>query len=358
VSLSFADDFERTYGFAPGEFPPTRVRPLVFIFDGTGPVDDVTYSRNFSDGFCKRLQRETGTPEDQYWRGVPGEKPEWWDVRKWNGLREGCWTRTMLTRTEAAFEMWRQRNLPGMKRKVYLIGYSRGGGSAIAFAHKINELGIDVDALFLFDAVNMTWDLLASSSSDDNSFRIPPNVLALYYAYRDPLYAQELHRERMSATGDLREACDLFLEFSRNDPERSIYDWGNVGLERDPANNGSALDAKRTLFWQTRPFRGTHGAMGGMPWTEEPFSAGLLKLERVQRFIRDDRACADDVHAWMWKWMRIDGLFDHPSEAAQRQPVRPLAPRAIDHLVPIPGPQLKALIPSATAAPVPRRPHR
>ena len=76
---------------------------------------------------------------------------------------------------------WNNTTLPGRaKCKVYLGGFSRGAVSAIYASHLLNDIGIHVTALFLFDAVDRTWSI-----ANKYSEKIPENVGMAYHVYRD-----------------------------------------------------------------------------------------------------------------------------------------------------------------------------
>lgn len=104
--------------------------------------------------------------------------------------------------------------------RIWLAGYSRGGAAAIEAAWMLQDRGIPVQALFLFDAVERTLYRLRTKT-------IPANVRSCFHARRDPGVG--------SRSG-----------------------FGNCGTE-----------AERGVRYVERTFFGTHGAIGGLPWSED-----------------------------------------------------------------------------------------
>ena len=64
--------------------------------------------------------------------------------------------------------------------RLFLAGHSRSGVAVIFVAQDLQGLGIDVDAMFLYDAVNRTLN------NRRDSRRIPGNVQWCHHALRDP----------------------------------------------------------------------------------------------------------------------------------------------------------------------------
>jgi pimeloyl-ACP methyl ester carboxylesterase len=60
--------------------------------------------------------------------------------------------------------------------KIFLIGWSRGAAACIQTAHDLNASGKQVDAMFLFDAVDR------DTSTSSNLNYIPGNVVSAYHA--------------------------------------------------------------------------------------------------------------------------------------------------------------------------------
>lgn len=105
---------------------------------------------------------------------------------------------------------------------IYLAGYSRGGAIAISVANELEKLDIKVVSLILFDAVDR--------SGLQGVDIVPNNVGECFHAMRDP----------------------------------------KVGSRTYFKNCGTTNCHKKYFF-------GTHGAMGGTPWT----NFGNRKIEEI-----------------------------------------------------------------------------
>ncbi len=138
---------------------------------------------------------------------------------------------------------------------VFLSGYSRGGAALIDAAKTLKTLGINVECLLLFDAVDRTNTL--------NAEAIPSNVKICYHSRRHP-----------------------------NTSSRDTF--GNCGLK---VANGGKTTYKEQIFFCT------HGGLGDAPYTKgkpkefirEPYSA----LETNVTFAKD-QATSQQVWNWMW----------------------------------------------------------
>ncbi|MBB3950963.1 hypothetical protein [Aureimonas jatrophae] len=172
--------------------------------DGTGPLDNASYRTQFARSFVSRLQRERSWGKSYYLRGPTMDGQETRQLSR-QILREveGDLHRTTARRVE----------------RVVVAGYSRGGAAAIRLCRELGRHGHAVDALLLFDAVDMSLTVAADL--------VPANVRTCFHARRDP--------------------ASLSRSF-----------WDNCGR--------GAEDASRTRYVE-HFFRCTHGGMGGVPWT-------------------------------------------------------------------------------------------
>lgn len=138
--------------------------------------------------------------------------------------------------------------------RLMLAGYSRGGSAAIMACEMLEHDGIDVDSLFLFDAV-------ARHEFPGGSV-IPANV-------------QYSRHARRSLASDFVEKYEGVIKrnplLSGENPIRPLF--GNVGLTW--RGDGDHLPAKS--------FMGSHGAVGGVGW----------------RFVTEDNECERAVAEWM-----------------------------------------------------------
>ena len=282
---------------------------MMFIVDGTGEEDGRTYEREMAGGFCKRLEDLAG---GRYWRGP---------------TTLGRETAGIADKVLAAVLKWRQG--PQRPGKLFLAGHSRGGAAVIYVAHELSKRSIDVNAMFLFDAVNRTGNLFRDADT------VPGNVGHCYHAVRDTSLAfyysdgvqaarDKVARciglpvgRRPSAMEDLLDLamkpplkpgpCALLIkaanEVAAQDQKMKLVmrsltmatadgwtlNFGNCGLERDPK---CELKLKK--------FLGSHGALGGAPITDHRAPALL---------IQSDRAAMEDVWSWMAGHLGQHGAF-------------------------------------------------
>jgi pimeloyl-ACP methyl ester carboxylesterase len=112
-------------------------------------------------------------------------------------------------------------------RQIFMAGFSRGGAIVINTASLLNDLKspIEVEALFLFDAVDRLFFLKAQ--------RIPENVRHCYHAIR------------AKAAG-------------------SREQFGNCGMK---------LESQNTVLLEKSDFYTTHGGMGGLGYGDRTLSA-------------------------------------------------------------------------------------
>ena len=180
--------------------------PIFAGIDGTGDPDDTEYARAFSGSHVKTLS------------GLP-----------WTG---GCFYRRGPTQlgiqTEGIAEQvaidvalaWRRVLGRGAFPRVFLAGFRRGGAAAILACRLLRKEGINVAYLALFDAVDRTVGMEAST--------IAANVQVCQHAARHP-------------------------------DAKSRPEFGSCGTRCE--------DQAATRFAFRNDFMCTHGGVGGTPWT-------------------------------------------------------------------------------------------
>ncbi len=294
--------------------PPSRGPSKLFVVDGTGKSNETEYQRDMSNGFCKRLEKQCGAT---YWRGptIPGNE-----------------TIAISREVAAAVREW-VFSPAGVAGRVFLAGHSRGGAAVIFAAQDLQKLGIHVEAMFLYDAVNRTFNTLRSPQT------IPGNVRTCYHAMREPSLAHyytegakaarekvavclgmptrfrsilnELELDRVMSNSSPSGNCEDLIQRARQLDEedrrmkrcmRSVAtvtpegewsgDFGNCGTEAEPPCTFPATQRVR--------FMGSHGAIGGAPIVD----SGAPEL-----LIQADRAAMASVGAWMGKNLAAHGLF-------------------------------------------------
>ena len=193
---------------------------MIVCIDGTGPDSDAQYAKEMGNSFVSQISKAPGAV---YYRGP---------------TLTGKEVSSIADRAVGdALKLYKQ------KKPVMIAGYSRGGCASIVTCSRLKAQNIRVDALFLFDAVDMQTSEMGLSQI------IPNNVNFVAHA---------------------RTARD-YLFFAKN-PVKSRFYFYNTG--RWLAGEGTH---------EEKSFTGTHGAAGGVPWAD----------------VTGDRACALKVAEWM-----------------------------------------------------------
>lgn len=202
---------------------------MIVVVDGTGPDSDAAYRQELGASFCSQIAQMTG---GEYFRG-----PTLWgsEVEK-------------ISQRAADAAM----ALVGAGKPALLAGYSRGGCAVILAAKILKERGVRVQAMFLFDAVDMQVSDMSSSQV------IGDNVDYVAHA---------------------TSARDLL--FWIQNPIKSRFYFYNTGRWL----SGSGVMAERS-------FTGSHGAIGGAPWSD----------------VSGDADCAHSVAKWMNNHLSIHGV--------------------------------------------------
>lgn len=282
---------------------------MIFIIDGTGVADDAAYAQEMAGGFCRRLVYKA---QGRYWRGPTLAGWETADIAR--------------AVTEAVMQ-WKAS--PQDSGKIFLAGHSRGGAAAIFAAQALAKRHVDIEAMFLFDAVDRTVNFRSAQA-------IPANVRYCYHALRDPSLStyysdgvrvarddvakciglpagrrpgtMESMLDTLLGKPPLPGECQKAIEAARKlteldhkmkivmrsttlrTPEGISIDFGNCGLK---AEGGCKLEKD----W----FLGSHGAIGGAP---------IVDTLAPPLLIDSDRAAMASVDAWMSAHMCKHGVFN------------------------------------------------
>jgi hypothetical protein len=198
-------------------------RSVILIVDGTGPDSDADYRVAMANSFCSQIFR--ATPDSTYWRGP---------------TLSGRQVSAIADEVAAAAQARRQRS---PTEPIILVAYSRGGCTVIIAARRLKALGIRVESMFLFDAVDMqTSELRLSQVISDNV---------------------------------------RFVAHARSARDFGFWAHNPIASRWYFLNTGRWLSG--TGVYRERSFTGTHGAVGGCPWAE----------------VGGDAQCAAAVASWM-----------------------------------------------------------
>ena len=289
---------------------------MMFIVDGTGEESDQLYRKEMKGGFCKQLEKLC---RGQYRRGPTLLGRETPDIAAAVVEDVLAWHRLPVKRNP----------------RLFLAGHSRGGAAVIYAAQELDKHGVQVDAMFLFDAVERSFEITRPLRS---AKAIPPNVKCCYHALRETslafLYSDGALAARDQVarliglpTGRRPSAIEDALDLAMKSPPRS----GPVALAIQRALELEELDGRmkyvmRTMTMKTpsgwsldfgncgtevdgacqlkkETFLGSHGALGGAPIIDSRAPKGLVE---------SDRAAMASVQAWMWSWLSAHGAFTNP----------------------------------------------
>ena len=200
---------------------------MIVIIDGTGPENDREYAKEMGNSFCSQIASQV--IGSTYFRGPSLTGKE---------------VSSIADRAVGAAQ--------GGSGSIMLVGYSRGGCTAIIAAKRLKAQGKRVSAMFLFDAVDMQTSELGLSQT------IPDNVAFVAHA-----------RTARS------------LGFWIRNPVKSRFYFYNTWRWLD--GDGVLVEKK---------FVGTHGAAGGVPWSD----------------VAGDRACSLAVAEWMNGQLKAQGV--------------------------------------------------
>jgi len=135
------------------------------------------------------------------------------------------------------------------KTRLMLAGYSRGASTVLAVAAKLGAVGKSIDSMFLFDAVSRQV-LLGSSD-------IVSSVKFCRHAVR-------------TDDADLVGKYETYLVNRTFFGERIAVASPVATNKTRPWFGHVALQAPRGVDFAKHVFRGSHGALGGVGWSDVP----------------------------------------------------------------------------------------
>lgn len=326
---------------------------MMFIIDGTGETDDTTYMADMERGFCKQLSLKLGE-QAEYMRGPRVDGLDTFDIADKMLQKIMYYHDTGSTRTGSMFID--PNNRPKKFDDIFLAGHSRGGCAVIYIAKKLKEKGINVKAMFLFDAVARTHRGLLTGIVMDAVFpevalvakvawrgesdfdEIPDNVEKCYHAMRDrtlvdyykkPLqlltnkcvtvvrtprigdasgYDEDFIKD--TVTGDCRHLLQLEQNNSKHlSLTRTQFVVGEKTFDFD--NCGTKADNVSRL--EIRKFKGHHGTMGGAITATSPLEEQRILAPNDAMLTLQQENVLSQVNIWMSDNIRNElnkvGLF-------------------------------------------------
>ncbi len=294
---------------------------MLYIIDGTGEFFDVDYAVGMAGSHCAVLHH-LNKAQSFYFRG-----PDTFSAFKTTGgAAQKVFDKVMQEEFPPAFLAPGQRQKP--KSPIFLAGHSRGGAAVVRVAQLLAEKEVDVEAMFLFDAVDRTIFL-------KNVETVPSNVLQCFHAVRNEgaevVMSYEVHKlwqACVAAPGFehlrkefVRMGSGTFEQFLLRRSAVLKHQWpelakatqawwqrlGSLGRMRVAMRNSFGLTATtdnklelsipfgncarkfaKTEQAELAPFACSHGALGGTPWTN--LGDEIAKIDRQGA-------------ALVWTWM-------------------------------------------------------
>ena len=246
------------------------------IIDGTGPSEDLEYGESMRHSFCSQMgDALISQNRGEYWRGP-----------SWHGLE-------VESSANKAYNYLLKVHHENPKLRLMLAGYSRGGSAAIMVAELLEKKNIEVDALFLFDAV--------ARHKEPGGEVIPKNVLYSRHARRDLKAPLIVKYEGTFSDLEIKG----FSLVNGSNPMRPSF--GNTGLSWRTREDGRG-DHERAV-----PFPGSHGALGGVGWS----------------FVTEDESCQKRVASWMNAQLKSKGVW-HGLKSVRPTPVFQASPGLVE----------------------------
>jgi hypothetical protein len=321
---------------------------MMFIIDGTGDGDDkkdkdgeTKYSKDMSRGFCYQLYLKLGS-QAEYMRGPEVDGLDTFDIADKMLQMIMYYHDTGSTRTGSMFID--PNNRPKKFDDIFLAGHSRGGCAVIYIARKLKEKGINVKAMFLFDAVARTHRGLltnmmavaavatfgpvvgsvvgpvvakAAWGAGIDFDEIPDNVEKCYHAMRDrtlvdyykkPLQLLTNRCQKVlptangvviftnTTTGVCRDLPALIKKDSQNRSlTRTEFVYGEKTFDFD--NCGTKADNVSRL--EIRKFKGHHGTMGGAITATSPLEEQRILAPNDAMLTLQQENVLSQVNIWM-----------------------------------------------------------
>ncbi|HOB92466.1 MAG TPA: hypothetical protein PK306_12715 [Aquabacterium sp.] len=303
---------------------------MLYIVDGTGPLFDADYAVEMAGSHCNVLHH-LNRPDAFYFRGPSLLSA----LKNTGGIADKVMLKLLEVEFPAALLAPGQRQPP--RSPIFLAGHSRGGAAVVLVAQMLDRIGVPVEAMFLFDAVDRTMSLASVET-------VPKNVRRCFHALRNegaevvmahettrlwkaveaaPGYAalRALHKSSGSGPWEqflvFRAGTDAarwpqlaaavrawkakdtvlasFQVAMRNSFKLTVSAEG--GLQPSIPFGNCARKASPSCHYEKEEFACSHGAVGGTPWTTLGDEVAAIDADGARR-----------VWTWMSARMQQHGL--------------------------------------------------
>lgn len=138
---------------------------MIICVDGSGPSGDADYHHTFAHSFVRQIASHSTQAVSKWYRGP--------DMVGENQVPPADLVQVVLAHFDA-----RSADTMAPLEPVFLAGYSRGAATVVDVASRLEREGIEVQAMFLFDAVDRSAHL--------GDTALVRNTRHVYHARRNP----------------------------------------------------------------------------------------------------------------------------------------------------------------------------
>lgn len=246
---------------------------MLVCVDGSGPFRDATYNAAMADSFVRRIWSTSKLRGAKlYYRGPDS-----------GGLVSNMARPAVIIRRDLT------HRIRAGDRTIVLIGYSRGAAIMINTAALLHDREIEVEAMFLFDAVDRSLELSRTGL-------IPANVKTVYHAVRDPRTGSR------TSFGNCGLRAESGVVYGDGGPQR--FFTTHAGMGGVPWGQAGMLDPslRRTIEFGLHDRAGRQRMLNTIPITEGTFGS-----ETAVTPTQEQRGM-DRVQHWMWGHLRRHGV--------------------------------------------------
>ncbi len=262
---------------------------MFICVDGSGPDERAEYSAAFHDSYLAQITRQSTQTFSQRYVGP-----------NMTGGRQVP-PQVIVDAIRARYDAGEADRAD---TSVFLAGYSRGGAAVVHVASLLEGMGITVDALFLFDAVDRSISI-GDSLPAGNVDRVPANVLHTYHARRDP-HAESRESFEATATSAVHDYQQFFMTTHGG---MGGTPFGYTGLETgrwslgDEYRNPATTEARRAWIRQ-------HGLIweGGDSEALAALVTGDLSDGVTTLTMAEEEAGSAACARWMWAHLLRHGV--------------------------------------------------
>lgn len=138
---------------------------MLICVDGSGPSGDAEYRHTFANSYVRQIALHSTQAVSKWYRGP--------DMFGEHQIAPADLVQVVLAHFDA-----RTDDASGTPEPVFLAGYSRGAATVVDVAARLAREGVEVEAMFLFDAVDRSGHL--------GNTAIVGNTRHVFHARRNP----------------------------------------------------------------------------------------------------------------------------------------------------------------------------